>query len=39
MIVVQWNKDKVTREQLEDEGWQFIRYVGDHWIEMSLGKE
>lgn len=38
MIVVQWDLNKVSREWLESQGWQYIRHVTDHWIEMSLGK-
>ena len=39
MITVQWNLRKISRKQLEDRGWKFIRYIGEEWIEMGLGKE
>lgn len=39
MVTVQWNLRKISREQLEERGWHFIRYISDEWVEMGLGEE
>lgn len=37
MILVQWNLQKVSKEWLEAQGWQYVRNITEDWALMRLG--